>query len=127
MGRLTPKQKRDLHRKKYLIAYREDTKERNKRFREIRDRTLAGVIASITARIKRSCKEAKKPIASCSEEELDRFLDTQGIIPLYAIWLDNKYDKNLKPIVFRINNNLGFVLGNLKLDTYAEYRKSFKE
>ena len=86
------------------------------------DKTEKGVIRVLYKTQKSNSKRRGHNPPSYTKEEFKVWLYHNGFKVLYDNWVANKYDKDKKPSVDRLNEFKGYSLSNIRLVTWKENR-----
>ena len=103
-------------------------KECKRKKKELFYHSLRGVIVTIYDSQKLSCKTRKHPQPSYTLEELYKYLSTSKLfIDLYNQYVENNYDKYLKPSLDRIDDTKSYSFDNITIVTFKENEQKLKE
>ena len=83
-------------------------------------RTPPGRISQIFAVQAVCSRQRNHPPPAYSRKELTEWAIGQGLFALADAWRNSKYEKDLSPSVDRLDANLGYAFGNIRLVTWAE-------
>lgn len=83
-----------------------------------------GIVSTIYKNQKANSKRREHNPPTYAKQELKDWLFSQPIFhKLYSEWVESGYDKDLKPSVDRINDNIGYTMDNIQLMTWDENNK----
>ena len=87
----------------------------------IRGRTKDGLITKMFSNQRRRSKHRGHNLPSYTKDEFYKWVYNKEIFhKLYNTWKDNNYKQNLVPSVDRIDDNIGYSIGNIQLVTWEE-------
>lgn len=88
------------------------------------EHTIKGVLTDFYKTQKRSSIKRNHPQPSYTKNELkDWLFENTNFQELYNIWVENNFNKNLKPSIDRLNDYKGYSFNNIQLTTWDKNNK----
>ena len=120
------KQMADGYLNKCKECAKKDSKNNHKNFSSFidsYDKTEKGVIRVIYKAQKFNSKRREMPSPSYTKKELRNWLYQNDFKKIYDKWIENNFEKDLKPSIDRINDFKPYTFDNIRLVTWKDNRE----